>query len=133
MSSWPHAGDNAVTRARRVAQAYRERLREVAPDACAGMDDRMRQLGQTWIVPEKLAHELDDLVTTAVAAELAGVEQRTVHAWRRRGYLSDSGQRRYLVATGQDARGWPLFRVGDVLKVAATTRRRRTACRPPSS
>jgi hypothetical protein len=47
------------------------------------------------------------LLTTAQAAEVAGVKIDRVRKWNRRGYLDRAGL---------DERGWPLYRALDVAK-----------------
>ena len=49
----------------------------------------------------------DMLLTTAQAAEVAGVKIDRVRKWNRRGYLERAGL---------DERGWPLYRALDVAK-----------------
>lgn len=47
------------------------------------------------------------LLTTAQAAEVAGVKIDRVRKWNRRGYLERAGL---------DERGWPMYRALDVAK-----------------
>lgn len=49
----------------------------------------------------------DMLLTTAEAAEVAGVKIERVRQWNRRGHLERAGL---------DQRGWPLYRALDVAK-----------------
>lgn len=63
------------------------------------------------LVPEAL----DNLVTTSEAATHCGVGKSTITMWRERGHLTPSGL---------DERGYPLYRLIDVLRAARDTRRR---------
>lgn len=59
--------------------------------------------------------DLDALVDTTEAAAIAKVRTPTIRSWKRRGQLK---------AGGLDERGRPLYRVIDVLRAEASTRRR---------
>lgn len=129
---WPYAGDTPLQRARRLAIAYRQHLRTTNPELCAALDEAARSYGEGWVCESLLTTPDDELLTTAQAAELAGVDIETVRQWRKRGYVSRSGQREHLQVRGLSERGWPMFLAAEVREVAETTRRRRlhgsTAC-----
>jgi DNA-binding transcriptional MerR regulator len=55
-----------------------------------------------------------DLLTTAEAAQLAGVSVDVIRQWKTRGHLP---------AAGNDQRGRPLYRGIDVLHAEAATRK----------
>jgi DNA-binding transcriptional MerR regulator len=63
------------------------------------------------MVPESL----DDLVSTADAANRIGVSAATIRSWASRGYLAP---------TGLDDNARPLYKMIDVLRCARDTRRR---------
>lgn len=111
--SWPWPGDSPLDRARRVARTYRDTLNRVAPDACAQLDARAAELGQSWITPKPLAHEHEDLLTANEVADMCDVKPATIRQWRRRGLPT--------VDTVDGLR----FRVADVLNYQAQRRYRR--------
>lgn len=125
MSSWPYPGDTPLQRSRRLAIAYRQHLNTTNPDLCAALDEAARSYGEDWVCGSLLTTPDDELLTTAQAAEHAGVDIETVRQWRKRGYISLHGQRLYLQVRGLSERGWPLFLAGEVKEIADTTRRRR--------
>jgi hypothetical protein len=122
---WPHPGDTLLQRARRIAAAYRQHLRVANPDVCAALDDMARSFGEDWVCEQLVTTPEDAMLTTADAAELAGVDQDTIHSWRRRGIVDEQGVRHHLQKRGLSERGWPMFLASEVLWFAATTRRRR--------
>jgi hypothetical protein len=124
---WLYPADTPVTIARKVAVSYRTHLRAANPTACGRVDDAMRGFGQLWIVSSVVTTDADSMVTTADAAELAGVTVETVRQWRKRGYLDHDGQRQYLQVRGLDDHDWPMFNAGEVLAIVAATRSRRKA------
>lgn len=81
ISAWPFPGDTALLRARRIALAYREHLRNLNPQLCAAIDESMRAYGQTWIAPEADPYDDYDAITTAEAAQLVDVSQETIRQW----------------------------------------------------
>lgn len=111
--TWPYPGDSPLARARRVAHAYRARLADTNPTACAELDQLLATWGQTWVVPSLANHDLDDWVGPADAAQLAAVDPATLRVWRHRGRLT--GRRTHS--------GWE-YRVRDVLELVSTTRHR---------
>lgn len=122
---WPHEGDTPLQRARRIALAYRQHLKTANPDLCRAVDDMAAGFGEQWVLEQLVTVESDQLLTTAEAAELAGVDAETIRQWRKRGYISRSGGREYLATRGLNPQGWPMFRANEVLEIAATTRSRR--------
>lgn len=122
---FPHLGDTALQRARGIAVAYRTHLHTANPTVCDALDDAARAAGEGWVIPRTVTVNLDDLIGTAAAAELAGVEQGTIRQWRKRGYVDRHGHSRKLEPKTRDHRGWPLFLAAEILEVAAATRRRR--------
>ncbi len=84
------------------------------PEACAELDNRCRDLGQSWAVPKPLTFGQDDLLDAAEVAEMCDVQPGTVRQWRRRGLPAKN--------TVDGVR----FRVADVLAYHAGRRRRRT-------
>jgi hypothetical protein len=124
---WLYPGDSDLTIARKVAVTYRTHLRAANPAGCERVDDAMRTYGQLWIVSSVVTTDADSLVTTAQAAELAGVKVETVRQWRKRGYLDRDGVRQQLAVRGIDEHGWPMFNAGEVLAIVATTRSRHRA------
>lgn len=122
---WPHPADTPLQRARRIALAYRQHLKAANPDLCAALDDMAVAFGETWAAETVVTTPTDALLTTAEAADLAGVDQETISQWRKRGYVSRSGAREKLQKRGINDRGWPLFRASEVLEIAATTRAKR--------
>lgn len=85
---WPWPGDTPIARARRVALSYRDALAAADPQACRALDERMRRVGQRWVVPQPVTYGEDDLLTAELAADYAGVALKTVYEWRRRGLAS---------------------------------------------
>ncbi len=128
---WPTQADTPLQRARRIAIAYREHLRTANRDVCDALDDMARDFGESWVCGQAITVNLDDMLLTADAADLAGVDVETVRQWRKRGYISRSGQRVYLQVSGQAPSGQPMFRAADILEIVATTRQRRLRRPPP--
>lgn len=114
-SPWPWPGDTQLARARRVAHAYRARLLEAAPDACAELDALMHRWGQAWAIPKLLtvAHA-DDYVTAAEAADLACCTLDRIRQLRQSGRLPGEriSERKYR------------YRVGDIMALGTKTRER---------
>lgn len=115
LAAWPFPGDSPIVRSRRVALAYRERLSEVDPDACAQVDQRMLRMGQGWAVVRIQHFDLDDWVSAREAAELASVQVRQIAAWRRNGRLPGR----------PSGRSWQ-YQVRDVLGLSTGPRRRKS-------
>jgi hypothetical protein len=113
-AGWPYPGDSVLARARRVGQAYRARLHDADPDACAELDRLMAAWGQTWVVPRAQLHDLDDWVGPTEAADLAAVDPAQLRVWRRRGRIT--GRQRA-------DRSWE-YRVRDVMALLADVRHR---------
>lgn len=121
----PQLGDTALQRARSVAIAYRTHLHTANPRVCDALDEAAVAAGETWVVPRTVTVALDDLLSTAAAAELAGVQPATIRQWRTRGYVDRHGRRSRLEPKTTDRRGWPLFLAADILEAAAATRQKR--------
>lgn len=119
---WPHPGDTLLQRARRLLWAYREHLKAANPTLCAALDDAARAYGESWVCEEVLTVPDDRMLTTAEAAEYAGVDIETVRTWRKRGYKLPSGAREHLEVRGLSERGWPMFLAGEVRRAQETTR-----------
>ncbi len=122
---WIYPGDTDLMKARRLTWAYRNLAKLANPDGCRALDEAATTYGQGWVCEQPITVPDDQMLTTAQAAELAGVEVETVRQWRKRGYISRTGQRAHLQVKGLSERGWPMFLASDVLEVAATTRQTR--------
>lgn len=64
--------------------------------------------------------DMDELVGTEEAAAIARVTPSTIRSWKHRKQLKPSGL---------DDRNRPLYKVGDVIRTEAATRRRHTGQR----
>lgn len=111
--AWPYPGDGPTARARRVAHAYRATLQNLVPKACQALDDRMRSMGQHWVVPHRVAIEPDEWVSAADAAQLACVKLDAIRQMRHRGRL-----------TGRKLGGRWEYQVRDILNAFAKSRSR---------
>ena len=81
---WPWPADNAVARARKVAQAYRQALGAQNRPLRDELDAGMVEMGETWVVAEQeivYAGDGMDALTTAQAAELAHVPTYEISRW----------------------------------------------------
>lgn len=116
---WPWPADTALDIARRLLQTYREALAQRDPLACEQIDARAAAVGQGWVKPTLEVWGDDDLVTTAEAAELAGVSADVIRQWGRRGHLP-------RLTASDGTRRW---RAGDVRTHIAATRRARARSR----
>lgn len=110
---WPWPGDSPLDRARRVARTYRDALAAARPEACRQLDAQLADLGQSWIIPQVVVYNQDDLLTIELVAAMCDVKNGTVAQWRRRGLR---------VMNTPDG---PRYRVADVLEYHARLRRRR--------
>ena len=122
---WPWPVDTPLDRARKIATMYRRHLLTAAPAVCASLDDTCGGFGETWMLEKPDLIEPDDEVTTAEAAELAGVPIERIRKW--------------ACADNPEKPGVPLlprfkrrgrertYRSADVLAAAATIRRWRHA------
>lgn len=118
--AWPYPGDGLLTRARRVAHAYRARLHAADPQACEDLDAAMRRWGQHWAVPSIVAVDPDQWLTPSEAAEIGLVGTATLRVWRARGKLT--GRK----TTGPNGGIRWEYRARDVMALAAESRRRKT-------
>lgn len=121
MAGWPYPGDAPVTRARKVALAYRAGLADRAPEACASLDATISGWGETWAVGQIHRFDPDEWLSAHDAAELACVSLATLRVWRGRGRLhgrTRAGRWEYLAA--------------DVLNLSANVRRRPTRAKVPA-
>ena len=84
---WPDPGDSAVDRARQIAYSYRQLAHEVAPERCEALDRAARYLGEVWIAPQIQTIADGELVSTAYAAELLGVDEATTRSWGSRSHV----------------------------------------------
>lgn len=66
-------------------------------------------------MPTLVPESLDNLVSTAEAADICGVASDVVRKWRHRGYIEPAGL---------DDFGRPLYKLIDVLRCARDTRKR---------
>lgn len=80
---WPFPGDNAIARARKVAQAYRAALGLQNRALRDDIDEAMCEAGETWVTEREIVWAGDgmDALTTAQAAELAHVPTYEVSRW----------------------------------------------------
>lgn len=85
--TWPYPGDSPNARIRKVAHAYRATLEAYAPLACQQLDERMRNMGQHWVVPSVITVDPDEWLSPAQAADLLCVEVDAIRKMRRRGVL----------------------------------------------
>lgn len=115
--AWPWPADTALDIARRLLQSYRAALAQRDPQACNQLDDQATALGQGWVRPTMEVWGDDDLLTTAEAAELAGVTVEVIRQWAKRGHLP-------RLTAPDGSRRW---RAGDVRAHIAKTRRARAA------
>jgi hypothetical protein len=111
---WPYPGDSPVVVARRVALAYRARLAESDPDACAALDKRLTLWGQGWAVSKLVTFSLDDWLNPRQAAEVASIEVHSIAQLRRSGRLP-----------GRWRNGTWEYRYRDVLALSTVKRHRK--------
>ena len=80
---WPWPGENALARARRVAQAYRAALGASNRAIRDEIDEAMAEVGETWIRDQEITYNGDgmDALTTTQAAELAHVPPYEINRW----------------------------------------------------
>jgi hypothetical protein len=119
---WPWPADNPLERRSRVGRAYRDKLAEEAPEACAQLDAVFSRLRQGWVLPKRTTVGMDDLLTVEQAADYFDVKPRTIDAWRARGLN--------VTQTPEGIR----YRVGDIYDYHRDRRLRRAgpATPPPS-
>lgn len=83
--AWPWPADTPLDRARRVAQSYRDALRQADPDAADAIDRWAADHGQRWVVGATWDFDDDHLFTLDQVADIAFVELSTVYRWHQRG------------------------------------------------
>ena len=97
---WPWPGDTPCERARRVANSLLALLPE--PDRAAAIL-QARAVGETWLGPDLLRWDVNDLVTTNQAAEILHVNPSTIRKWHSRGWLPHHRRKgHYLLAAVLD-------------------------------
>lgn len=80
---WPYPRDNPLTRARRIAMAYRAALGANNRALRDQLDQTFVQRGEAWVMEAEVTNEADglDAVTTAEAAALVHVEEWEIRGW----------------------------------------------------
>ena len=81
---WPWPGENAVARARRITQSYRQALSLNNRRLRDELDAGFVELGETWVLGEQeITYNGDgmDALTTAEAAEVAHVPTYEINRW----------------------------------------------------
>lgn len=80
---WPWPRDDATTRARKVALAFRAALGLNNRALRDEIDQTMLAYGQTWLVDQEIVTDADgmDAVTTREAAALAHVPDYEIRRW----------------------------------------------------
>lgn len=89
---WPYGGDSDVERARKVALMYRQHLRAQSVEVCDQLDRTVVEFGETWAAPHVMGHQPEDAITTAEAAEMAGVTPEMIRHWARLPHPDDPAQ-----------------------------------------
>lgn len=87
---WPWPGEDALTRARRVAQEYRSRLERLAPEVSQQVDALVSRFGETWAAGIEISD--DPVLTTADAATYLAITPRGVRMAVVRGNLKPAGR-----------------------------------------
>ena len=87
MGRWPDPGDSAIDRARAIAYSYRVALIEVAPGRAEVLDSAAVALGELWVVPQLASVAPGELVSTAMASGLLGVDPATLRSWSSRPHI----------------------------------------------
>ena len=82
-SRWPFGNENATTRSRRAALAYRAALRLNNRQLCDQIDQTLTEYGETWVTETEVTVDPDGLdeLTTAEAAGLAHVPEYEIRRW----------------------------------------------------
>lgn len=97
---WPWPGDTPCERARRIANS----LLALMPDEEQVRHVRTaRGLGESWLGANLLRWGVEDVITTAEAAELVHVKPSTIRWWHSKGRLANRGTGKYLVGEVLDA------------------------------
>ncbi len=112
---WPFPGDNALVRARKVAQMYRAALGLANPDMQQQCDDTAVGFGETWVAPRQVIYDDNDWLKPADAADFLCVSTAALAMLRTRGRIT---------GRWDEAKGMWRYRVAD-LRVAQGRRTRR--------
>lgn len=101
---WPWPEDDRLGRRTRVAQMYRDMLGDIAPAACAELDQALTAFGQRWITdpPEP---DTEALMTTRDIADFSDVSESAVLNWVSRWRIPCRGRNDF---------GRKLYRWGDI-------------------
>lgn len=83
--AWPWPADTPLDRARRVAQSYRDALRQADPDTADAIDRWAAAHGQRWVLGATWDFDDDRLLTLDEVADIAFVAVTTVYRWHQRG------------------------------------------------
>lgn len=93
MSGWPWPGDNELTRARKIALAYRMHLRTTNPKLCDALDEAMRAYGQFWVLSDTpVVYEPTQAITADLAAELVSRSEVMIRRWACTPHPEDPGR-----------------------------------------
>ncbi len=109
---WPFPGDNALVRARKIAQMYRAALGLANPQMRDECDRTAAGFGETWAVPRVLAADVE-VLGPAAAADFLGVSTARIRSLRLAGRLPGV----------RDGDGW-LYRRADLVALQTSPRRR---------
>jgi hypothetical protein len=117
---WPFPGDNALVRARKVAQMYRAALGLASPDMQRQCDDTAAGFGELWVAPRQVVYDDDDWLRPADAADFLCVSRSGLNMLRTRGRITgrwdeQAGMWRYRVADLRVAQGRRTRRKVDVV------------------
>jgi hypothetical protein len=118
MSLWPFPGDAPVTRARKVALAFREALNEVKPEKVEELDRQFQRWGELWTAPMMVTWGDDDWIPTIEAAKLIHINPGSLNQLRVRGRIKGRRRTDRASTTGME------YKVADVLKLSSTLRGR---------
>jgi hypothetical protein len=124
VSGWPWPGDTELSKARKVAIAYREHLHTSNPTMCDALDDAMRDYGQMWVLPKPTTFEAEDAITAEVAGELVSRSEGVIRRWASTPHPDDPS-RMLLPRFGWDGPR-RTFLVADVLAAAVVANARLT-------
>ena len=125
MTDWPFKGDSPIARARKMALAYRAALEEAAPEWMAKLDEKFLSWGERWHMPTPVTYGDDDWLPTKEAAAILQISPTRLSRLRVIGRIEGK-----LHKDGS-AKGFS-YRVGDLHKLSAETRKR-GELQPPTS